>query len=244
MTIQLHQFPTGLGMPNLSPFCMKVENWLILAGLPYEIHWQPNPRKGPVFKLPFVVMDGETICDSDRIIARLSQKFGIDLDAGLTPQQRAIAHAFGRMLDEHTYWGLVYSRWLDPMAWPGFRKVFFGALPLPLRGLVSTLAQRQVRRDAWGHGFSRHPQADIHARISADMKSLSELLGTQDFLFGDAPTTLDATAYAFLGNFWEAQIDTAAKPLLGAYPNLVAYCARMRQRCYGEASSNPKKKKK
>jgi len=239
MTIQLHQFPTALGMPNLSPFCMKVENWLRLAGLPYEIRWQPDPRKGPVGKLPFVVVDGETLCDSERIIARLSQKHGIDLDAGLSAEQRAVSHAFGRMLDEHTYWALVHARWIDPAVWRRFRRVFFGALPLPVRGLVATIAQRQVRRDLRSQGIGRHPEADLYARLAADLASLSALLGDQPFFFGEQPTKLDATAYAFLGNIWEAQLDTAAKPLLGVHTNLVAYCSRMRERCYGESASKP-----
>jgi len=235
MALELHQFPTAPGIPNLSPFCMKVENWLRLAGLPYEIRWQSNPRKGPVLKLPFVVVDGETICDSERIIARLSQQHGIDLDAALTPQQRAAAHAFGRMLDEHTYWGMVHSRWIDAAVWPRFKKMFFGGLPLPLRLLVPVIAQRQVRADLWSHGIGRHPVADIRARVAKDLQALATQLGEQPYFFGGEPSTLDAAAYAFLGNIQQAPIETAIKPLLSAHPNLVAYCARMRQRCYGDA---------
>jgi glutathione S-transferase len=238
MTIQLHQFPAHLGMPNLSPFCMKVETWLKLAGLPYEIKWQPNPRKGPVGKLPYIVDDGEIVCDSERIIAHLSRKHGIDLDAGLSAPQRALARVIQRMLDEHTYWGVLYSRWLDPAGWAQFRGVVFGALPPPLRRPVSALVQKKLRRYAWSQGLGRHPPDEIYARIGQDLQALSALLGDQPFFMGAQPRTLDASAYAILGNCWEAGIDPVLKPMLGQHPNLVAYCARMRARCFPATSSS------
>lgn len=233
MAIQLYQFPTGLGMPNLSPFCMKVETFLRLAKLPYEIRWTPNPRKGPVGKLPYIVDDGETICDSERIFAHLSRKHGIDLDAKLTSEQKAAARAFQRMLDEHTYWGLLYSRWLDPAAWRSYRRAFFAALPAPLRKPVSSLVQRQVRRDAWSQGLARHPPAELYARIAQDFQALADGLGDKPFLMGGEPTTVDASVYAIVGNAWEATAETPLKALVGRHPNLVAYCARMRERCFG-----------
>ena len=32
--IKLFQFPPAFGLPNASPFCMKLETWLRMAGLP------------------------------------------------------------------------------------------------------------------------------------------------------------------------------------------------------------------
>ena len=34
--IKLYQFKRTFGLPNMSPFCMKVETWLRMAGLEYE----------------------------------------------------------------------------------------------------------------------------------------------------------------------------------------------------------------
>lgn len=232
MTIQLYQFPTGMGMPNLSPFCLKLETWLKLAGLPYDIRWLANSAKAPAGKLPYIVDGDETICDSERIIARLSQKHGIDLDAELSAGQRAQAHALRRMLEENTYWGLVYSRWIDPQGWTQFWPVFFGKLPAPVRAIVTRLVRSQIRRDAWGHGMGRHPRADVYARAAADLQALSVLLGEQAFFFGAQPVTFDACAYGFLGNIGEPPMDTPLKTALQQHPNLVAYVARMRARCF------------
>jgi hypothetical protein len=32
--IKLHQFATAFGLPNTSPFCVKLENYLRMTGLP------------------------------------------------------------------------------------------------------------------------------------------------------------------------------------------------------------------
>ena len=52
--IRLFQFPRMFSVPNLSPFCCKLETWLRIAGIPYEVVDTPNPRNAPKGKLPFI----------------------------------------------------------------------------------------------------------------------------------------------------------------------------------------------
>ena len=35
--IKLYQFPPAFGLPNASPFCMKLETYLRMAGLPFTL---------------------------------------------------------------------------------------------------------------------------------------------------------------------------------------------------------------
>jgi hypothetical protein len=56
-TIKLFQFPRMLGVPNVSPFCCKLETWLRIAQLPYEVVETRDPRKGPKGKLPFTARE-------------------------------------------------------------------------------------------------------------------------------------------------------------------------------------------
>ena len=58
MTVKLYQFPSAWGLPNPSPFCMKLEVFLRLAEIPYEIVTWPDPRKAPKGKLPFIEHEG------------------------------------------------------------------------------------------------------------------------------------------------------------------------------------------
>ena len=44
--IKLFQFPPYWGLPNASPFCMKVETYLRMTGIPYQNVYVRDPRKG------------------------------------------------------------------------------------------------------------------------------------------------------------------------------------------------------
>ena len=55
-------------------------------------------------QLPFVELNGEEISDSSFIIKELSAKFGKDLDAPLTADQRTLSHAMISMVENHLHW--------------------------------------------------------------------------------------------------------------------------------------------
>jgi glutathione S-transferase len=99
--IKLFQFPRVFGVPNVSPFCCKLETWLRIAGLPYEVVDTPDPRKGPKGKVPFIEDDGVRIGDSSLIIDHLVKTRGVDPDARLDAVQRATALLAQRTLEEH-----------------------------------------------------------------------------------------------------------------------------------------------
>jgi glutathione S-transferase len=52
-------------------------------------------------------------------------------------------------------------------------------------------------------------------------------------MMGASPTTLDATAYAFLANLLWAPVDSPLKRHAAARPTLEAYYQRMKARYYG-----------
>jgi glutathione S-transferase len=231
--ITLWQFPPALGLANASPFCMKVETWLRLAGLEYRVRHALLPMRAPLGKLPYVEDGGRRIPDSSRIVAELSRAHGIDLDARLDARGRVVAHACARMVEEHLYWALVYSRWIDPRYWPAMRQASFGSLPPGPRGAVAAFARRKITRDARGHGLALHEVDEIYRRGAEDITALAGLLGGQPYVMGSEASNLDATVYAFLANCWEVPIDSPLKTAVGAHPNLVAYCARLKLRCFG-----------
>ena len=237
MTIELYQYRSAPGFPNLSPFCMKVETWLRLAQLPYDIVWQMAPTKGPMGKLPLVRDDGVLIADSHSIIETLATKYDRDLDAGLDARQKAAARAFERLINEHFYWALVYARWIEADTWPQTRAIYFAPLPAPLRPLVGFLARRGIRKDLAGHGLGRHPRDEVRRRGAQDLQALADWLGEQPYFMGEEPTALDASAYAFLANAGAAPVKSALNAMIDHHPNLLAYCERMRLRCFPELSS-------
>ena len=86
--IRLYQYAPALGLPNASPFCMKLETYLRMAQLPFvapQISLRDIGR-APKGKLPYV-RDGTTVlADSTLIIDHLKATYGDPLDAWLSAE--------------------------------------------------------------------------------------------------------------------------------------------------------------
>jgi glutathione S-transferase len=229
--IRLHQFAPAFGLPNASPFCMKVEVYLRMAALPYETV-NGNLLKAPKGKLPFIEDGPLRVADSSLIIQHLQRVYGDPLDAALTPLQRAQGLALQRLFEEDLYWALLFTRWVEPAGWEKTRPAFFGSLPWPLSWLVPPLARRGLRGQLRGHGMGRHSREEIHALGCQDLGAVAELLADKPYMLGEQPSTLDATAYAFLANVLWAPVDSPLRAHAAARPNLLAYCQRMKARYF------------
>lgn len=237
--ITLHQFPPALGLPNASPFCLKLELYLRMAGLPYRNAYTLELHKAPKGKLPWIDDDGTAVADSGLVIDYLKRKYGDPLDAGLNPEQHALALAIVRLIEEHLYWAVLYDRWITPQGWAMTRPAFFGTLPRPLRAIVPLVARRGIRAELQGHGMGRHAPEQIHALGVADVDALAGLLGGQEFFLGAHMSSVDAIATAFLANILMVPLETPIKAATAGHANLAAYCWRMAGQ-YFPADYSPK----
>ena len=66
--LTLYQFEPALGLPNTSPFCMKLETYLRMTGLDYQVDTSADVRKAPKGKLPYIEDQGKIIPDSNFIL--------------------------------------------------------------------------------------------------------------------------------------------------------------------------------
>ncbi len=232
--IKLYQFDPAFGLPNASPFCMKLENYLRMAGLPFELvnNSNKNLMKAPKGKLPFIEDSGKTVSDSTHVIEYLKQTYGDTLDASLTAEQKAVSLAFQRMFEENLYWAVVYTRWMDEAGWQKTREAFFGNMPAPLKWFVPLLGRRGLKKEMHGHGIGRHSAEEIYAIGKRDVTAIAEFLGNKTFFMGDNPTSIDATAYAFLANLLWAPVESPISRHVKQYPQIEAYCQRMKARYY------------
>ncbi|XP_014676712.1 PREDICTED: failed axon connections homolog [Priapulus caudatus] len=101
-TVVLHQIGRAKYAPSLSPFPLKLETYLRMAGIPYiNEHSMEMSSKG---KTPWMTYNGLDIADSEFCIGYLTEKLGTDMSKNLTPEEKAIAHAFQKMTEENLYW--------------------------------------------------------------------------------------------------------------------------------------------
>jgi glutathione S-transferase len=231
--IRLHQFAPAFGLPNASPFCMKVETYLRMAGLPFELANDGDVFKAPKRKLPYIDDGGTLVADSSFIVEHLKARHGDPLDATLSASQRALATAFQRLFEENLYWAVVHSRWIEDAGWQKTREAFFGTMPLPLRWIVPSLARRGLRAELHGQGMGRHSAAEIHAIGCRDVTAVADFLADKAFMLGEQPCSLDATAHAFLANLLWAPVDSPIQRHARSRLTLEAYCQRMKARYFG-----------
>lgn len=235
--IKLYSFGSSFGVMDPSPFVVKVDAFMKMAALPFEVIASTNNLKiAPKGKLPFIVdnneSDEKTIADSQAILEYLTDKYQVSLDEHLSPEQKAQAYLFTKSLDESLYWCLVYSRWILEDTWPQVNKTFFGTLPFLLRLFIPSLIRKSVKKNLHGQGTGRHSQAEILAISDKSFAALSTLLGDQMYFFNNKESSFDAVAYSILCQFISVDCKNEFNDKAHGYPNLVQFCQRIEQAYY------------
>jgi glutathione S-transferase len=181
--VKLFQFPRLFAVPNLSPFCCKLETWLRIARVPYEVVDTPDPRKAPKGKLPFIEDGGVRIADTSIIVDHLKKTRGVDPDAGLDASQRALALLVQRTLEEHYAFILAYTHLVRD---EGLRhtNVRFDAVPAVMRPLVAGMVRSRVKKLLWHQGILRHSERDIFESALRDWRAVLAVMGHRPFFFG------------------------------------------------------------
>ena len=231
--VKLMQFHPAFGVRNLSPYCLKLETYLRMAGIEHEVVWSNSARHAPKGKLPYIEDDERILGDSDLIIDYLIEKFGDRLDGTLDAGQKAQSLAWRKLFEDGLIFPLLYSRWVDPAGWALMRHLF-DALPPPKRELIADQQRENVRKRIVAQGMGDHSPEEIYAFGLKYLAAIETQLGEQLFMMGDAPTLLDATAYGFLANLIDTGFDNPLNHKARATPAFVAYCQRMKQRYFAD----------
>jgi glutathione S-transferase len=231
--ITLYTFGPAFGLPDPSPFVMKAEVLLKMAGVPYRTD-TTGFRKAPKGKLPYIEDGGEIIADSAFIRFHLEKKYGIDFDRSFDQTQRAIAWAFEKLSEDHLYWAIVEARWTDDANFNNGPRKFFAAVPAPLRPFVIALVRRQVRRNLHGQGMGRHSRPEIVTLATRGIDAIAAYLQQKPFFMGDEPSGVDATIFAFVAGLLSPTFETPLRTATERHDNLTRYVGRMTARYYPE----------
>jgi glutathione S-transferase len=225
--ITLYGFGPAFGLPDPSPFVMKTEVQLMMAGLSYAKE-RAAPPTAPKGKIPFIADKGLRIGDSTLIRDHIEKTYGVDLDRGLTPDLRARGWAIERMLEDHLYFALLAARWLDDANFAKGPAHFFDGLPAGAR----EAGRERVRQTLHGHGLGRHSPDEVAALGCRSLAALAGLLGNKPYLFGPAPCGADATAFAFVAGTMTPFFETKLRAFALTHRNLIAYRERMMEEHY------------
>lgn len=236
--IILYTAPSFEELPAISPPCLELETLLRMAKLPYkkDIITAQSFELAPKGKIPFIDYQEKLIGDVFLITQMFKQTEGIDLDASLSSVEQSISLAFRRMIKENTYWGAAETRFGIKENWQHYRtvvaKALFPEAPLQVSEPFAEQFRKTMLAQMQAHGIGRHSHEEIAQIICADFHALSVFLADKPFFMGDQPTTLDATAYGYIGNFMQPRFETPIVDYLLRQSNLCNYYERMTEKFF------------
>ena len=235
--IVLFQFPRSKTVANVSFFCLKVETFMRITSIPFQIEELFNPSKAPKGQLPFITHQERTIPDSSHILEYLKSKFSLTIDDDLIPEQIATGHAVSIMLEERLRWCIVYSRWLDDRYAPAMQNIFSEFVPSPLKIIFPLLCKQSRKRITKAldlNGIGKFTPAEIYTFGQQDLTALTTILGDKPYLFGDRPSSYDAVTYGFLANLIDVPIDCPLNTFARDHQTLRDYCQRMKNTYFSD----------
>jgi glutathione S-transferase len=220
--ITLYSYPELFGVADNNGYGLKVFAFLRLNGVPFRHEHIFDTSAAPRGQLPYLVDDGETIGDSDAIIAHLVRKYRLTIDDGLTAAQRDTDHLITRMLDD-LYWVMSYSRWKDERFWPAFRDALMREHPSLTEAGLRKAQEFNFQRYHF-QGIGRYAPDAAYARGLADLQVLANLIPPGGYVHGAKPTSIDAGIYGFVANIHFYEIETPLKQFVTSHANLVRHC--------------------
>jgi len=241
--VYLYQFPRCPKLPNISPKCLKVETWLKLHGIKYENVNHNAKLRSKRGLLPFVELNGEEIADSEIIIKSLAKTYNKDLDASLNQEQKNIQHAMLTMVDNHLHGAFMMwaTRNADNLL-NGYKLNLQQLMGMKIpAGILNFIFKHSYCRKgmakAKASGFKGYTPEEVEEEGKKDLLVLKEMLGEQQFFFGDEPHSLDLVAFCHVAQILNVESEVAC-PLRDYMneecKNLVGLYNRMKDRAWGD----------
>lgn len=225
--ITLYSYPELFGVADNNGYGLKVFAFMRLAGVPFRHEHIFDASAAPRGQLPYIVDHGEAIGDSETIIAHLTKKYALAIDAALNAQQRDQNLLVTRLLDD-LYWVMSYSRWKDERYFPAFRDALLREHPSVTADGLRKAQEFNFQRYYYA-GIGRYAPDAAYARGLSDLGVLARLVPAEGYVHGSRPTSIDAGIYGFIANIYFYAIDTPLKRFVAAQPNMVRHCLALHQ---------------
>lgn len=232
--MKLYLFSRPSGLPNLSPFCVKLETYLRMARIEYTPVFGLDNSKNSKRQMPFIELDGKIIGDSTLIIDELILRYGDKIDYHLSSTEIAVSQAYQTMLENHFTKFIVWYRWSNKKGFAQFKKSAFSGVPSFVKTFIAPLIAKKVSKNLYTEGTGRLTEKEILHLAKKDLESVSTYLGSRQYFFGNRPSMIDAVIFATIGNVILSTIDIPLRDLANKYDNLVAHSKRMMQTYFSD----------
>ncbi|GMS84158.1 hypothetical protein PENTCL1PPCAC_6333, partial [Pristionchus entomophagus] len=229
--VYLYQFPRSPVMPNQSPYCLKLETYLRIKNIKYEImkSYRQRSEKGLV---PFIELNGRQIPDSGVIIRKLEKHF--DCADRLTEEEKGVARAIDRMLDCST----LHAIQLDRLVKNGrlFASRAVSGLPLPgfitdrIGDRMAAIMGKRMRG-----ALGKLSDEEMRDLLVLDLNAINSILGQKRFLFGEVPSAVDCSVFGHIAStYFLPYRQTLSDVLDDDLPAMAGLINRIRTHYYPE----------
>lgn len=231
--VNLVQFPRTHTIVSPSPFALKLETWLRMNQINYHNLSNDFAKGSSKGQVPFIELNGRQFSDSNFIIDHLTQAFNLSMDRNLTTRERAEARALTVLIEESLFRCLAYDR-SQNFSWvateKGFLPYFSGFKKFIAQKLMVKQIESNIKKNLIAQGYGRHTPAEIEEIAKKDISAISAFLGNKRYLFGDKPSTVDATLFGHLVQFLDTPLNSdKIRPYVEQNaPNLVEFCKRIK----------------
>jgi glutathione S-transferase len=230
--LRLYTFAPAWGLPTAGPFGLKLEACFRMLDLPYRRVFEGDVRKGPKRKSPWIEDGDLRLGDSELILAHVARTRGRELDADLSPTDRARGHVLRRMVEEHYHQVFEYELFVLDAGFARMRPMMDAQIPALVRPVVVPMVRRGFCKHLFERGIARHSAAEVEGMGRADVDALSAWLADRDWFITDHPTKADASAFGLLAVAIRSGLPTPVCTYTRSRPNLVAFVDRMLARLF------------
>jgi len=210
--VYLYQFKRAFGLPNMSPYCLKVEAFLRANKIQYEVV-EDNFQRGEKGLLPFIELNGEHVADSEFIIQHVSAHFNIKENS--SKEVAAAGRAVSRMTDNEI--SQIQGKFKSKE--DEFLKLLLGHLiPGFLVPLAIPIARIMMSKRLRGYGgFS---EAELKQLYRKNLQAISDLIGDKKYLGGDTPNLGDFSVFSQIATMYYLPCHNDLNSIVDEYPNV------------------------
>ncbi|KAN0022818.1 hypothetical protein ACTFIU_005558 [Dictyostelium citrinum] len=228
-------------LPSYSPFVLKVISILEYCNIRYEIDTTgklgPNPRG----TLPFIRYNDEFVYDSYFILEWISKQFKhvnekmYQSIGSHNQRDQAIDHITKRFIDEGFSYLGTYYRWVVP-------EYNEKIIPRLLAGIENPIFRSFIHMVANSNAIKKYKSHignlnidEVNLVCQSDLDSLSKLLGSKKFIFGDHLSMADISLFSSLAQVYYVPVDTPIRLMLLEKQNLVNYVENVKSTIFSDA---------
>lgn len=229
MGIKLYQWQTIEREPSDCYFCMKLESYLKAMTIDYATEMTFDMRVSPTGKFPFIEYDDQVFKDSYTAIKHLESKALTPMQISLNKSQIFESCSLIRLIEDHLYIIVLYSRWLDKSTYHYWEERIKKNWSIPnlLSRIMLRSMQKDIQKKVDSHNMGIYSMQEIYELGCHDITILSHYLSNKRFFYDNRPTLLDHCVYSIVGSILNMPWKYDLKSHLLSKNNLISHYQAM-----------------